>query len=104
MTIQVSNVPFDVTDAQLADLKARFSKFGNVQKFEVMNQIITVELDRGEDAAIQALDGIEWPKRMLPLPPGSTTPPLPLDSDSGPPATNGPPTKNKIKVKKIGVP
>ncbi|BAZ22868.1 hypothetical protein NIES4073_37560 [Kalymmatonema gypsitolerans NIES-4073] len=91
MTIQVSDLPSDVTDAQLAELKARFSKFGNLQKFEVMNQIITVELDRGEDAAIQALDGMKWPPRPLPDPRGR------MDKHGG----VGPRSRNPIQVKKV---
>ena len=92
MTIQVSDLPFDVTDAQLADLKARFSKFGNVQKFEVMNQIITVQLDNGEDAAIQALDGIEWPEPK----PKPLMPRIHFENKAGVPVQNadgGPPDK-----------
>ena len=95
MTIQVSNLPSDITDAQLADLKARFSKFGKVQKFEVMNQIITVQLDSGEDAAIQALDGIEWPEP--PRPPRPPKGGAGDDADGGDPEVGDGP---HIKVKK----
>lgn len=50
MTIQVSHLPSTVTDAQLDTLKARFSSFGKVNKFDVDvsdPKVIIVKLESG---------------------------------------------------------
>ena len=106
MTIQVSNLPFTVTDAQLDNLKASFSSFGKVNKFEVIvtnksTKVIIVQLESGEDAAIKALNGELLEAQSIEVKgvkegegsnsPSPATPPGPPPPPPGPPGPPRPP-------------
>ena len=54
--IQVSNLPSTVTDAQLDNLKASFSSFGEISSFAYHKDVIHIVMESGGDKAIEALN------------------------------------------------
>lgn len=68
MTIQVNNLPAQVTEADLSQL---FSKYGSLQKVEIVEgeSVVSVTLngDQEEEIATRALNGKEWRGNILAL-------------------------------------
>ncbi len=68
MTIQINNLPPQVTEAELHQL---FSEYGSVQKVEIVEgePVVSVTLngDQEEETATRALNGKEWRGTILEL-------------------------------------